>query len=194
LFAVLLLSSAAADPVQRQLLQAYYYDSEDLYQTMATLTAIANERGDIVSTTMSQGTQDSQDSPGSKLYNLGQESGTLVPDAYGGPLAFPTKDLSTLTGGYGPTAGAYGGLLESGQLHSAAASPEPLPEVVVEPATTVDDKDSKLLPSAILASASTGISNASTAAAASEKSAGGMNSVAVQVALLALSVAAAMAL
>jgi hypothetical protein len=198
--ALVLASSATAAPGERQLLQADDDYSGD-YQTMATLSATANENGNIIPSSMVlHVAQDPQDDLEQLVatqladFHVQRESGMLLPGAYGGSLA-----MASSYGGYASSVGEYGGLLESGQLQpeqdiSITARPESLPAVVVSPNSPADEKTSKpleTLPSTIQASASS--SDSSTAAAVSTKSAAGMQSMAVQVVLLAVSMAVAMA-
>jgi hypothetical protein len=109
-----------------------------------------------------------------KLDDGEHESGTLLPGAYGG---------------YGPTGGAYGGLLESGVINSSSMV-ETLPEVEVKPSIPAVEQTSKPLTLNVQGASS----GAAATATASSKSAAGTNSMAAQVVLMAMAVTAAVAL
>jgi hypothetical protein len=143
---------------------------------MMTITGAANENGYLVATRYMA----LDDLTGLAPTQLGylddgeHESGTLLPGAYGG---------------YGPTHGAYGGLLESGTIASSSMV-ESLPEVEVNPSIPVAEQTSKPVTLNVQGASS----DAAATATASSKSGASTNSMAAEVVLMAMAVAAAVAL
>lgn len=185
LCAGLLVSSAAAALVRRQLLRA---------DDIMAITGTAAQNGDMTTppryfsigddpldddVAELEATQ--QDDGFWDAEGLGdllqKESGSLLPGAYGGPAEILPQDLPKTLGKYALAGGAYGGVLESSLNDSDNSS------------STMES-----LPSANLAGTSSTASNTTTTATASGNSAAGNHSITAQVMLLAVAVAAALAM
>jgi hypothetical protein len=155
---------------------------------MMTITGAANENGFLVATKYME-LDDLTGLAPAQLSNdmdyAEHESGTLLPGAYGGSEEMLRR--YTALGGYGPTDGAYGGLLESGKIDSSSMV-ESLPEVEVQPSIPATEQQASK-PMALTIQAATP-NDAAATATASGKSAAAVNSVTAPVVLMAMAMVA----